>query len=468
MNYPIIKITIKIFKYGLFFLIALFFIVTVILINRDDKMSNKIYPNVYIDNVDFSETTIDTLNQYFNEKNDQIAKKNIVFNYRNEEIATISAKTLNIHYDIEGITQQASSVGRAANFTARIYQKISSLLNLEKYYFSSQIIYDDGPVREYLNKLSEKYDVPAKNALFEVVDNKVSAFRIEENGLQIDTKRAFDNLNDQIRKLKKDSGKNINIRVRSIKLKPDVTLASVNDFGIVEKIGEGRSNYRGSAPERVHNLSLAAARINGTLVPKGEIFSFNNAVGEISTATGYKQAYVIEAGRTVLGDGGGVCQDSTTMFRAALDAGLPIVERSGHAYRVRYYENDKKPGFDATVYAPSVDFKFKNDTPAHILVQTEVVSDTTELVFTLYGKKDGREVEISDSTVWDAQPPPPPVFQDDPTLPKGETKQVDWAAPGAKAKFTYKVTRDSETLIDREFYTNFKPWKAVFLVGTME
>jgi vancomycin resistance protein YoaR len=170
-----------------------------------------------------------------------------------------------------------------------------------------------------------------------------------------------------------------------------------------------------------------------------------------------------------LGDGGGVCQDSTTLFRAALNTGLPIVERKGHAYRVKYYENDRKPGFDATVYAPSVDFKFKNDTPAHILIQVNNNKSTQALSFTFYGKSDGRRVELSDAKVYDHTPAPAPLYEETPTLPRGVTKQVDWAAPGAKSQFTYKVySASGEVLQDKVFYTSYRPWQAVFLVGTGE
>ena len=217
----------------------------------------------------------------------------------------------------------------------------------------------------------------------------------------------------------------------------------------------------------MHNLSLAATKIHGILVPPGDVFSYNKAVGDISATTGFKSGYIIKNGRTVLGDGGGVCQDSTTLFRAALNTGLPIIERKGHAYRVRYYENDRKPGFDATVYAPSVDFKFKNDTPAHILIQANVDKQNYLLTFTFYGKNDGRRVELSEARVYDALPPPQPSYEETSELATGVTKQVDWAAPGAKSQFTYKVfAKSGEVLQNKVFYTSYRPWQAVFLVGT--
>ena len=166
--------------------------------------------------------------------------------------------------------------------------------------------------------------------------------------------------------------------------------------------------------------------------------------------------------------GGGVCQVSTTLFRAALSAGLPIVERTAHAYRVGYYENDSKPGFDATVFAPSPDLKIKNDTPASILIQTEVDQINNLLYFRFYGKKDQRKVEISPVTVYDVVPPLPEIRQDDPTLKKGVVKQVDYPAWGAKAVFDYKVSNGDMVSFEKKFFSSYRSWQAIYLVGTAE
>jgi len=231
-------------------------------------------------------------------------------------------------------------------------------------------------------------------------------------------------------------------------------------------LGRGISNFAGSIPNRIYNIGLTASKINGVLVPPDEIFSFNQTVGDITAATGFKQAYVIKEGRTVLDDGGGVCQDSTTLFRAVLNAGLPVVKRTAHAYRVSYYEQGFPPGLDATVFYPSVDFQFKNDTPASILIQAYTSGLT--LYIDLYGTSDGREVSLTRPVITNQTPPPPELRQDDPSLPKGTVKQVDWGAWGATVTFKRTVTRAGQTLLNETWRSNFKPWQAVYLVGTME
>lgn len=241
----------------------------------------------------------------------------------------------------------------------------------------------------------------------------------------------------------------------------------INSLGIRELIGRGVSYFAGSIPNRIYNLSLGSQRVSGTIVAPGETFSFNRSVGEVSGSTGYKQAYVINAGRTVLDDGGGICQVSTTIFRAALESGLPIVSRTAHAYRVGYYEqNGFKPGLDATVWSPAVDFVFKNDTDNHILVQAVVDAANSRLQVDIYGTADGRRVEISDPVVSNLKPAPEPRYQDDPSLPAGTTKQVDFAAGGAASVFGRKVYQGDKVLIDESFKSNYRPWQAVYLVGT--
>jgi vancomycin resistance protein YoaR len=258
------------------------------------------------------------------------------------------------------------------------------------------------------------------------------------------------------------------IELPVITTEPAIKTENVNGLGIKELLGKGESTFHGSIASRKHNIALTAGRLNGILVAPSEIFSFNQAVGDISAATGYQTAYIIKDGRTMLGDGGGVCQDSTTMFRAILNAGLPIIERHPHSYRVTYYEQNAPPGLDATVYAPSVDLKFKNDTPGYILIQTKVDINKNYLVVELYGSSDGRKATVSNVRLWAQVPPPADLYQDDPTLAAGVIKQVDWKAWGAKAAFDWKVVRNNEVLQEKTFYSNYQPWQAVYLRGTRQ
>ncbi len=300
-----------------------------------------------------------------------------------------------------------------------------------------------------------------KNAIFNFNEGKVIEFAAEVDGVKIDETAFKEKLAEKIN-LSDQSDLSIPVIVTQAKIKT----GDINNLGINSLIGIGTSKFHHSIPNRVHNLSLASSRLNGALVAPGETFSLGKTIGDISRATGYREAYVISEGRTVLGDGGGVCQVSTTLFRAALNAGLPIVERKAHAYRVGYYEEDMGPGYDATVFFPSADLKFVNDTPGHILIQTKVDAKNFAMRYEIYGTGDGRKATVSKARISGQSSPLPTVYQDDPTLPVGTKKQVDWSAPGAKVSFDYKVVRNGETLQDRTFTSSYRPWAAVYLVGT--
>jgi len=324
---------------------------------------------------------------------------------------------------------------------------------------------DEGYVTEYVETLAETVDREAVNALFSFDEGKVVEFAPSAPGLKLQVGESTEKIIEALENLKADETTETVATLAAQLTEPEIKTGEANDLGIKELLGRGESTFYGSIAGRVHNVALTASKLNGVLVPPGEVFSFNKTVGEISQATGYQSAYVIMGGRTVLGDGGGVCQDSTTLFRAIMDAGLPVVERRAHAYRVGYYEQDQKPGFDATVYSPSPDLKFKNDTPGHILIQAKANTSKLTLVIEFYGTSDGREAAITNYQQWGAVPAPPPLYQDDPTLPPGTIKQVDWAAPGLKVKFDYTVTRGGETIFEETFYSNYRPWQAVYLRG---
>jgi len=340
--------------------------------------------------------------------------------------------------------------------------------------------FNEEKIASFAAQLAQSVDRPPQNALFNFSGGRVTEFKPAKFGQALDQEQTLLAIDSALRVLEekstesKHSGGSSSGREKetaAITLtvhlaKPAIGNEDVNNLGIKELLGRGDSWFSGSIASRIHNVQLASSLINGLLIAPGETFSLTQALGDISSQTGFKQAWIIKEGRTVLGDGGGVCQVSTTLFRAALKAGLPIVERRAHAYRVSYYEENYQVGVDATVFSPSPDLKFKNDTPGHILIQT--YTDTTNLKanYYLYGTSDGRKATISQSRIWDQAPPPPDLYQDDPTLPIGTVKQIDWAAWGAKTAFDWKVVRASEVLQERTFYSSYNPWQAIFLKGT--
>jgi vancomycin resistance protein YoaR len=382
-------------------------------------------------------------------------------------VATFSATTLSAHLNVDDAFNKAYIVGRSPHVPSRLFQTLTSLLGLKKFYFPLEISYDKQPVQDVLSHLVDLYEKDPINAKFQFESGKVVTFEKEDNGLHLETNNVLSSVDALVQKSISHPSSQI-VPVQKTILKPKISLAQTNTYGIEELIGEGVSDYTHSIPQRIHNLLLGTSKFNGVLIPKNATFSFNETVGDVSSTTGYQPAYIIKEGKTVLGDGGCICQVSTTLFRAVLNTGLPIAEYHSHAYRVGYYENDAKPGLDATVYGPTVDFKFVNDTPASILIQTSADEENHKLYFKFYGKKDDRSDQLSTPILSDYTAAPEAQFQDDPTLKRGVTKQIDFAAPGGRSRFSYKVTKGNVVTYQKDFTNWYQPWRAVFLVGTAD
>ena len=245
---------------------------------------------------------------------------------------------------------------------------------------------------------------------------------------------------------------------------PDTAKAA--ELGITQLIATGTTYYAGSSQERMTNIGAATAQFQGVLIKPGETFSFNKYLGDVSLDKGFAEALIIFNGRTVTGVGGGVCQVSTTVFRAAFAAGFPIIERWPHAYRVSWYERGFGPGLDATVFSPDVDFEFKNDTPYHLLIEAYANHAAGRVTFKFYSTPDGRQVVVATPLIENVVPHPPDKLEDDPTLPVGVTRQVDYAVDGADVTVNRTVTRDGQVISQDRVFTRYQPWQAVFKVGT--
>ena len=428
--------------------------------------SDVAYPGITVGNIDVGKYTQKQIQDLFVKKNDTIKGMNVTFTL-DSMIATVSAKNLGIGYDQNLIAQQAISLGRSDDFLSNmsiIFQAYFYGLTLRPSYRYSEDVLDKALV-----PIVEKTNKEPVDALFNFQNGKVVAFKPSEEGKMIDMEQLKEDLISKLEKILSGQKSQELIIPLTVKIiLPKITTDKANNLGIKELIGKGTSLFQHSISSRIFNITLAASRINGALIAPNETFSFDKALGDVSAFTGYQQAYVIQNGKTVLGDGGGICQVSTTFFRALLNAGLPITERHAHAYRVGYYEEDSLPGLDATVFVPSVDLKFKNDTGNYILVQTQIDPEILRLSVFLYGASDGRTVTLTSSVVTNRIAHPPDLYQDDPGLPKGVIKQIDFSADGATVSFSRNVTKNGKRIISENFVSDYAPWQSIYLRGTKE
>jgi vancomycin resistance protein YoaR len=242
--------------------------------------------------------------------------------------------------------------------------------------------------------------------------------------------------------------------------------ATAEQLGITENVVAVSTYFAGSSAGRIQNIRTASGAFHGLLVAPGDTLSMAEVLGEISLDTGYTEALIIFGDRTIQGLGGGVCQVSTTLFRAAFFGGYQIDERHPHAYRVSYYEQGRGspgPGLDATVFVPRVDFRFTNDTPYWILLETYIYGN--QLLWKIYSTSDGRQVTWQSSGPTNVVEAQEPLYRENGDLPSGEIKQVDYEADGMDVTVTRTVTRGDATVHQDTFRTHYLPWRAIYEYG---
>lgn len=352
-------------------------------------------------------------------------------------------------------------------------QVLASLLAVQRAQNGTQtevhVVLNSEGLRNLLNPIKAEVDRAPSNAKFIFNDDTKQLDLMEDSktGRAMDVNASISTINDALFRGEHTVSLVIN------EAQPKIPGAATGkDLGITELIASETSYFYGSSQERIQNIKAAAERFHGVMIAPGEIFSMGAAMGDVSLENGFAEALIIFGGRTIKGVGGGVCQVSTTLFRTVFNAGFPVVERYSHAYRVSYYEmtasgavDPNLAGLDATVYFPLVDFKFKNDSPYWILMETYVNESGRSLTWKMYSTSTGRTVSWDTTGPVNIVPAPPPLLEENPELKKNEMKQVDYAANGADVTVTRTVYENGAVLFQDQFVTHYEPWQAICQFG---
>jgi vancomycin resistance protein YoaR len=257
-------------------------------------------------------------------------------------------------------------------------------------------------------------------------------------------------------------GDHSSIEIPVTTVRPEVDSDRLDELGITTRLAVGDSAYVGSNDGRATNIEVGVSLLNGTLIPPGGEFSFNHAIGVIEESKGYVEAAVISGERIGRDVGGGICQVSTTVYRAALLAGLPITEWWPHTYRLSFYELDGwLPGYDASILQPDGDpfgggdFKFVNPTDSWMLVESYTEDERAYVI--IYGADTGYKVEFSEPQLSDPIPPPDSDIEVvDPELPEGSVEQSEHEQEGLEVIFDRTVTgKDGEVVLQDTWDTLF-------------
>jgi len=306
----------------------------------------------------------------------------------------------------------------------------------------------------FLEKISQEIDRPVQEAKFKMEKERVIEFQISREGRKLKIEENAEKIKEYVL----IGFKEIELEVEIVK--PSILVENVNELEIKELVGRGESDFKGSPKNRIHNIKIGARTLNGILIKPNEEFSLLKAIGEVSKEKGYLPELVIKGNRTIPELGGGLCQIATTAFRVALNAGVPIIERVPHAFRVIYYE---PAGVDATIYPPRPDFRFINDYHSWLLLQTKI--EGSKLIFELYGTTDGRKVEITPPKIFNVVAPGPTRYIETEKLPPGEKKKVEKPVAGANTEFRRVIIYANGEKKEEIWRSYYRPWPEVWLIG---
>ena len=321
----------------------------------------------------------------------------------------------------------------------------------------------DTPLRALVDKIAGEVDQPERDARLDWNGGNIKVLTPGQDGRKVDREKALALLTEAI------SGDQ-----RTVALPVDVEEAigdsiDPSTLGIKERIEFGQTTIAG-VPEKVHNIKLAASRLNGVVLRPGEVFSFNNELGPTTLKSGYQIGFGIsvENGemQTVPSVAGGICQVATTLLHAVFWAGYQIEERYPHLYWIPNYGKPPKgmTGLDATVDAPNLDFKFSNNTGNYLLIQTK--TDNNVLEFDLYGTKPNWKVDVQGPIITNVvKADTKTVRQEEPTWDVGRELWVESATDGMDVDIIRTVTQGSDVRT-LHLKSHYQPAQNVLMVGT--
>ena len=338
---------------------------------------------------------------------------------------------------------------------------LASWLTLDE---PGNLVVDRGKLEAFLAKTAKPLiDNPPQNSRFAIQNGQLAEIFRGQPGNSLDVKKIEAILNDEIAAGDfMDKKELVRIRMPIVKEEPKITKETIDNYGIKELVAKVKTSFKGSTDGRKHNIRTGLARLNGVLIAPEEEFSAVEAIGLTREEDGFLKEFVIKGDRSVKEAGGGLCQIATTLFRLALNGGLPVTARTNHLYVVSYYG----PGLDATVYGPKKDLRFINDTGHWLLLQARMEGEEVAMEF--YGRRDGRIAAISDPKISKRIPPPKPKYVLSPDLKPGEEKCTEQARFGMNAEVTYQVSYPSGKENIQIFKSAYQPWQKVCLVGLLD
>ena len=402
------------------------------------KWDDKIYPNVQVYGVDIGglnkEEAINKLDE--NLQKLIIDKKLLVTS--GDSTLELNYSELNPKYNIDEIVGNALKYGKDKS----LFERNSLIEGNETLELNAEITYDEKQLLAFEEKVKESFSVAPKDAQITIssgsinITNETIGKTIDENELH---QKLIENINGNI-----NEEKNIEITLKDTN--PKIKAEDLKK--ITGKISNYSSNYKNTGDGRVKNMQIAAETISGTVVMPGEEFSYNALIGDTTPDKGYEKANTYVGDEIVLDYGGGICQVSTTLYRAVMRANIRSTERMNHSMIVSYSE----PGLDATVANGYIDYKFVNTYDFPIYMQGYVSGGVVD--FSIYGNVEAMGNKTYDLiSVINEKINPEVVYKEDNTLEEGKEEVKSYGMTGYKAT-AYQITYENGVEVNRELISS--------------
>lgn len=417
-----------------------------------EKWEDKVYPGITIDNIDIGGISKEEAKTKLEEQlKSEVANKSLHIKVEEQDFELIYSD-INPQYDIDSAIEQAFKYGKDHGVLA----KYSIIKKAEVYEVPINFTYDEEKLKEFEKTVENKVNVEPKNAKINISNGNISV-ESESDGKTINIEEMDSKIKEA---LKSNTSETIQLDLQTTKAK--ITAEELSK--IKGAMGSYSSSYGTSALGRSTNIEIATKSINGTILMPGEVFSFNDVVGDRTVERGYQEAGTYVGNKVEPGIGGGICQVSSALYRAAMRSNLRSTERTNHSMVVGYME----PGLDATVSYGYLDYKFKNtyDFPIYI----EGITAGKVVTYTIYGDPaalNGKTYEMANEIL--GVYPPETKEVPDPTLPEGERVEEGGAMTGYKVN-SYQITYENGVEINRELIStdNYAKVDSIVKVGTMK
>lgn len=482
--------------------------------------NNKIIDGVSVNGISVAGLTIDAATQKLTDEFSKKLNSTLTLTYKDYSSEIIPAQDIDANYNISAAIQTAYSIGRSGNLIHNNYEILASIIGSKK--ISVNLIFDPEKLNQYLDKISVElpglvvqpsYYIEHNNLIIvngtsgiELIQDKSRDLIISNinnlsssNSIELLTQNVepdeidINKIHEEIYSepqnayiikepfelnvgssgtdfaLTMNEAKNLLNEPKEeyiIPLKITPPEIGVEDLGndiFVHTLGSYSSTFNVYNYNRTTNVNIATQKINNVILLPGETFSYNKVVGERTFENGFKEASVYTSSGVVNGLGGGICQVSSTLYNAVLEANLEIVERRNHRYAVTYVPL----GRDATVAYGSIDFRFKNNRSYPIKVIAYTQNGT--LYVSIKGIEEQTEYDVSITTKRLNTIPFTTKYIEDNSMPAGTQKQTQYGDNGYKYE-TYKtVSLNGETISTELISTdNYTPLTRIVRVGTKQ